>query len=462
MDLAGIQEEKLEKKHQVELVKKAEAQVRPVLDSTLKKLGQNDPALKDELDGLEPLNARLETPMDVRRDALKKIEKLSDKLKSRRDSDEIAKVDEFKKMLRRLGNQSAVKSPVGELSKSLAKGDFKSAQAALNALQKQLSQTPKTDEEKKRAEELKKQLDQLSKNLNQIAQDQRKLEQKLQAAGLTDKDLQKALENLKKDDLEAVAKQMADKGLSQEQIQQAMKEVKKRCNACKAAGKLASSLGGMGGMAAQSESGQGASGAQGSQMAGLSAASEQLSEMESLEQELNSLNNSLSDLDGAKSQLGQSCSQCNGTGQCNGGPCPACGGTGMCQGTGMSRTGMGRKPGQGQGGIAPEEATAVQYGQRADAGQYPGGKHHFPEVYRRRAVQRRGLRRIRRGGHLRRSRRHGRHCPGTDSTDVPRGGQRLFHPFASGPARRQGSPRGRQGAREPLRPALHTESAEES
>jgi hypothetical protein len=277
----------------------------------------------------------------VRRQAFKKVEKISEQLDKKRTSSDLAKVAEFKKMMRRLAAKAKSKSAVGQLSQALAKGDFKSAQAAIAAIKKQLAQKPKTEQEKQRAEALKKQLEQLSGQLNQIAQNDRKLRDKLREAGLDKKELEKALENLKNKDFEAVAKQLADKGLSPDQVKKAMQQMKKRCQASSAASKLASNLG----MGAQAAGAQGADGAAGDgSLAGLSAAGQQLSEMEGLEQELQQLNAAMSDLDGARDQLGQVCQACNGTGMVNGGSC------GACQGSGM-----GINPGRGQGGFAPEQ-----------------------------------------------------------------------------------------------------------
>jgi hypothetical protein len=172
--------------------------------------------------------------------------------------------------------------------------------------------------------------------------------------------LKKALENLKKEDMQAVAKQLAEKGLSQEQVNKAMQEVQKRCQACSSASKLASKLGSAG----KAGGGQGAAQQGQSDLSGLSEAGEQLSQMEAMDQQLKELDSALSQLDSAKSQLGGACKACNGTGQCNGKPCGACQGTGMGQGMGQGRQGMGKgsgmgeNPGQGEGGVAPSQQTA--------------------------------------------------------------------------------------------------------
>lgn len=365
LDLVGAQQQKRQEEQKSDAVQRTEAQVRPVIQQTLEKIRDQNPALKDDLDALAPLQtaAQPQTPLDVRRDALKKIEQLGEKLESKRNSAELAKVDEFKRMLRRLAAEEKSNSAVGQLAQSLAKGDFKSAQAAIAALQKELSRTPATPQEQQQAEDLKKQLKQLSEKIDQIAANDRKLEEKLRDAGLSQEELKKALENLKKEDFQAVAKQLADKGLSQEQVNKAMQEIQKRCQACSSASKLASKLGSAG----KAGGGQGAAQQGQSDLSGLSEAGEQLSQMEAMDQQLKELDSALAELDSAKNQLGGACKACNGTGQCNGKACGACNGTGMCQGgqgmgqgrQGMGRgSGMGQNPGQGEGGVAPSQETA--------------------------------------------------------------------------------------------------------
>jgi len=361
LDLAGAQQTQRQQRRQNEAVQRTEAQVRPIVQQTLEKIREQSPALKNDLEGLEPFqNAQLSSPLDVRRDALKKIEQLSEKLQSKRDSAELAKVDEFKKMLRRLATEQKSNSAVGQLAESLAKADFKAAQAAIAALQKELSKTPATPQQRQQAEELKKQLEQLADKVNQIAANDRKLQEKLRDSGMNADELRKALENLKKGDLETVAKQLADKGLSKDQVSKAMQEIQKRCQACNMASQLASKLGSAaksGGSPGSAQQGQ-------SELAALSEAGQQLSQIESLEQELKQIDGALSQAGAARAQLGGACKACNGTGQVDGRPCSACQGSGMSQGMGpqggLGRGGMGPNPGLGEGGVAPLQQTDVR------------------------------------------------------------------------------------------------------
>jgi len=137
LDLAGHQSQKKQQRQREDAVARSEVYVKKILQDTISDIRRKNPALKDELDGLGPLQtAQLESPLDVRRQAFKKVEKISEQLDKKRTSSELAKVAEFKKMMRQLAAQAKSRSPVGQLSQALAKGDFKSAQAAVAAIKK--------------------------------------------------------------------------------------------------------------------------------------------------------------------------------------------------------------------------------------------------------------------------------------------------------------------------------------
>lgn len=367
LDLAGTRTEKEQKKQNEQAVSRSQAQVIPIVKKTVDEIRQKNPAIKDELEKLEPMEAdALQTPLDVRRQALKQVEKLGQKLEDRKNSEELGKVNEFARMMRHLATENKSQSPVGKLAESMSKGDFKSAQEAMAAIQAKLSTTPKTDAEKQQVEELKAQLARVSAKIDQIAKDEKALRDKLSNAGLSDKEIKQALQNLSSKELDAVAKQLADKGMSQQQVNQLMQQLAKRGAACEAAKQMARNMAsacrsGQGGQ--QSQQGQqGADGGQQDDLSGLTAAAQQLSEMESLQQELNQIAAAMADVRSAKDNLGNVCKECNGTGMCNGKPCAGCAGSGMGQmGRGQGQgPGMGLNPGQGQGGVAPSAETAFK------------------------------------------------------------------------------------------------------
>ncbi|MBP7937697.1 MAG: hypothetical protein KA354_23905 [Phycisphaerae bacterium] len=370
LDLAGTRTEQEQRKQNEQVVKRSQAQIIPIVKKTMDEIRQKNPAIKDEIDKLEPMEAdALQTPLDVRRQGLKQVEKLGQKLEDRKNSEEIGKVNEFAKMMRHLAAESKSQSPVGKLAESMSKGDFKAAQEAMAQIQAKLSVTPKTEAEKKQAEELKAQLAKISAKIDQIAKDDKNMRDKLSNAGLSDKEIKQALQNLSDKKLDAVAKQLASKGLSQPQISQLMQQLAKRGAACDAAKQMAKNMASAcksGQPGQQGQQGQqGADGGQQDDLSGLTAAAQQLSEMESLQQEMNQIASAMADISAAKDSLGNACQACNGTGMVNGKPCSACNGSGMHPGSAMGQgqgpgPGMGPNPGQGQGGVAPSAQTAFR------------------------------------------------------------------------------------------------------
>ena len=346
VDLSGEQEAEKKQRERTTRVERTKAIVKPMVDERLKKLQEKYPNLKDELEGLDAMKeARLETPLDVRVDAMKKIEKIRAMLDQKKSETEKAAIADFKRMLRPLATRKS-DSSVGRLAESLSKGDFKAAQAAISELKLKLSKTPKTEEEKQQAEDLKKELDKLSQKLNQLATEQKLAQKDLAKAGLNKEDIKRALEHLQKKDFEALKKQMQNKGLSDKQIQKIMQQMKRQCKANQMAKKLAQNLGQPAGQGQPSQGSDEMSG-QGAQ--GLSGAGDQLSELEALQQEMNQLNSSMAEWEQLQKDLGMGCQACQGTGMKDGKPC------GACQGSGF-KGGMGPL-GQGQGGIAPEQKT---------------------------------------------------------------------------------------------------------
>jgi hypothetical protein len=334
IDLGNQQAVAEEEKEEKKLVERTRAEVEPVLKKEVAQLQQKYPEMKKELEKIAAMpDANTLKPEDVRNDPIKKINQLNKQLNQKKQAIDLAKIEEFKKLAARIRADNQ-ESPVGKLAQSLSKGDFKAAQEALAQIKADLKKAPKTEEEKRRAEELKKELDNLSKKLGDLAAANKSSERELAKAGLSADQIKKALEHLKKEDIEKVKAQLKKQGLSDKEISRIAQQLKKNCAACKMASKLASKLGagaaGAAGGGQMSQSGEG----------GFTDASDQLSEMESLEQQLNQLASMSADLNSLKGQLGQ------GLGQ----------GQGQGPGQGQGRGGMGAQ-GQGQGGIAPEEET---------------------------------------------------------------------------------------------------------
>ncbi|HOB75615.1 MAG TPA: hypothetical protein PKG54_13950 [Phycisphaerae bacterium] len=362
LDLLGKQERQQETIKRQERIERTAAVLKPVITPTLKKLQESNPELKKELEDLEMLkDAKLETPADLRQEMMKKVEKISEKLEQKAQTGEMAQVEEFKKMMNRLANEPKSNTPVSELTKALARGDFNAAQEAVKSLQEQLSKEAKTPEEKQKAEQMKQELQQLSEKLNQIAQDDKKMREQLAKTGMNDQEIREALEKLAQKDMEGLKKQLQEKGLSEKQAEQLAQQIKKRSDAGSTARKLAQCLSNTGGKQGQQSGEQGEM----ESLEGLTDAAEQLSELEAMEQSLNELKASMSQVGALKNRIGESCSQCNGTGMVGDGLCTACQGSGMGNrpGGGGYGSGMGAL-GQGEGGVVDYEQTRYNTVQR--------------------------------------------------------------------------------------------------
>ncbi|MHC4444755.1 MAG: hypothetical protein ACYTF1_17605 [Planctomycetota bacterium] len=335
LDLAGKQSQRQQELERSQRVSRTVAQVKPVIEQQIKKISRKNPLLKKELEDMKPLEeAQFQKPIDVQREAKKQIAKINEKLKNRKNSTELGQINEFKKLMRRLADKQQSPTPVGDLSNALAKGDFKSASKAIEAIKLELSKKPKTPEEKQRQDELKKQLDALSKKINMLANENKKMRDQLAKSGLSEKQIKQLMEKLKNNDLEAVKKMLADNKMSPKQINKMMQQMKSCQGACSGAQMMAQSLAQAGAMGQMSQAG----------MEGLNSAGEQLSQLEAMQMELNQLNADLAELTSLYNKIGNPCGNCGGKG------------CGQCMKKGP---GMGLKPGQGEGNIAPEEETAI-------------------------------------------------------------------------------------------------------
>ena len=213
LDLAGHQEQRDDERKNRDQIERTQAAIQPVLEKQVQQLGQKYPDLKKELEKLAPLaQADMKRPEDVRNEPIKQINKLNEELKRKQNRLDLAQVEEFKRIAQKVAAQQRNRTPVTELAKAMAKGDFKSAQEALDQLKLALSKAPKTEDEKQKADELRKQLEQMASKLDQLAKNDKKNKQDLEKAGLNADQVKRALEQLQKKDLDAVKKMLAEKG----------------------------------------------------------------------------------------------------------------------------------------------------------------------------------------------------------------------------------------------------------
>ncbi|MCP4247078.1 MAG: hypothetical protein GY778_08515 [bacterium] len=346
-----VSEETTQRVAETAAVKRTKVVVQRRLDE-VKKLAEVNPALKDLKEDLEKLDqtptAKLKSPEQVRHEAIKKIDRLSDALREQRRDNRFDQVEQFKKMMRGIKPPGQTHPTAQKLTQALAKGDFKAAQEQIKAMQEKLA-TLKPPQDTAKMKEMQKQLAELAKKIA-AASDNKQLQQKLEQAGLKKEDIERMLKNLTKKDLEQLKKQLQQQGMSQKQIDKLAQQLQKQQQASSMAKQMSQALKQAADAAGQSQMGQA--------MQGLESAGDQLSEMEMLEQEMNQMDSAMAGLQDAKNDLDNPCSSCNGTGKVGNKPCGSCQGTG--QGKGRGR-GMGPKPGRGKGGLAQEQQTGVGF-----------------------------------------------------------------------------------------------------
>ena len=295
-----------------ELAKRAEkTEVVAVVNRELKAISEMSKAhpelagLADDLDPLDVPNGPDATPEDVRRDALLKLEKATDKLESKLMNSDASMIEQLKKNLSKLkppgGNDAA-----SELGESLAKGDMQAAGAALEKLKEQLeSQSDSSNPETQaKLKELSAKLDDLAKQLDKLS-DKTALEKTLEnQAGLSKEEDKKLLEKLAQQGvtdpkaLEKLLQQQLGDKLTPEQLQKLAEKMAQNNKACQACKGLAQSLQ----KAAQACQNPGGQQGQNQQAAGqaLGEAMGQLSDLEMAEQMMQDLQAQLAQLDGAK------------------------------------------------------------------------------------------------------------------------------------------------------------------
>jgi DNA segregation ATPase FtsK/SpoIIIE-like protein len=122
---------------------------------------------------------QLRKPEDLKRDALKKVTKLNRKLDEILNGEKGKTADALEDMLSKL--KSPGEGPAKDVADALARGDFKAAKDALEAL---MEQARNNELDPQQQEQLAQQMQNLAQQLEQLAQQQDALQQALQQAGL--------------------------------------------------------------------------------------------------------------------------------------------------------------------------------------------------------------------------------------------------------------------------------------
>ncbi len=197
----------------------------------VRKLAEENPRLADLARDIEPVDIPEDPalkPDDIRREVVKKIDSVQEKLQKEEQSQQLNSLKELQRELARLDPKKG-DDAASKFAEALANGDMKVAREKLEELRKQLAQAAaKGDEQARKAlAEMSEKLDDLVKQLEKLA-DKSALRKELEnKAGLSEEDAKKLLEKLAQmnpDDLQklqqALAQQLQNSGLTQEQIKQ--------------------------------------------------------------------------------------------------------------------------------------------------------------------------------------------------------------------------------------------------
>ncbi|UCD50102.1 MAG: hypothetical protein JSW27_21555 [Phycisphaerales bacterium] len=277
-DLLGFLKEREKKEQQAQAFEQAQDQVKQtaeIVKASVKDLGE--PNLAEDLSKLDEL-AQAGAPEEVKRQAIKALGDLSEKIKKMQSGTQVKAADVLQQMFKRLHGSA---DPFAQqVRMAMAKGDFAQAVNLLSQLQKQLAE--QTIPEARR-QELAQQLQQLAKELQKLAEQKRELEEELEKRGLSKDLAQMTPEQLKR----ALQRQ----GLKPEMIEQLMQKMA----ACQAAQGRCSGLG----------QALAAAGAGGLVADDLSDVIDQLNAVELLQQQAVMLQASLNEISRCMGRLGQ-------------------------------------------------------------------------------------------------------------------------------------------------------------
>jgi hypothetical protein len=239
-DLLGFLKDKKDQQERAIQYQAAQNQIQQSVSQVstiVKQLGNSQ--LSSDLAKFElPVQGQL--PDEAKRDAIKKLGDLSDRVKQLQNEQSPQMLASLEKMLSQLKAESA-DNPLKDMIQAMSKGNFSQAAAALQELQKQVEKGQLTPEQK---QQMQKQFENLAKQLQQLAGQQKELEQELQKLGL-DKKLAKASP-------EELKKMLEKQGYKPETIEQLMNKMK----ACQSAGRKCSGLGRSAGMCASGGGGE--------------------------------------------------------------------------------------------------------------------------------------------------------------------------------------------------------------
>lgn len=218
----------------------------------VRKMAEQNASLKDLNEVIEPLKMAdvLDAkPEDVRRDVLKSVDKVSDKLEQKLSEEQMRGVEELKRRLAKLEPKNG-DDPVSRLSEAMAQGSMKEAEQSISEMRKEIekaAENAKDPEAQKKLEEMAKKLADLSKELEKQAGDDSRMKKELEnKAGLSAEEAQKLMDKISKMDPEQMKqelkKALGDKGLNPQQMQDLAKKLQQNAEAKKQMQKMAEAM----------------------------------------------------------------------------------------------------------------------------------------------------------------------------------------------------------------------------
>jgi len=306
-------------------------------------------------------DAKDQDPDSMRRDAIKKLTDLTDKLQAEKEGEKAAQLEAQKEAMRQLKQPGD--GPLNEFSRSLARGDFNKAQEQLKQLTQKMADGSMNPEQKAAA---KQQMEAMAKQLKELSQGQGQMAKQLEKAGL-DKKSAEQLAKQAMNNPEALKKAM-------EQMENLTDEQKKQMlDMAKAAAKSAQQSGKMSEAMSKMAQGMTQEGLQQEGMEGADQMNQELSDAEMLKEDMQNLDAALEQ---AKAQLDQLGECLGGDGKAGEGDKPGKGTTGGWKpGESAGKKGSGSGgPGQSEGGASPQaQAADFEYKKEKAQVQTQGG-----------------------------------------------------------------------------------------
>lgn len=294
MGLLSKKEQQQANQAQIEQVKAEVNNTKDLIAEIKAKTGVEMENLDEETSPeLTPESTEFIDPQEIARSAIKELTSLSDKLQAERNNKEGAAFEALKDMTRQL--TAPQDGPMTEMARAMARGDFAEAKKQLEEMAQAVKDGKMSEEQKQQASE---QLEAMKQALEQMAENRQSLEEQLKAAGLSQEQAKQLAT-----DPEALKKALQEAGASEEQAQQLSQAAQSQQQASDAASSMAQSMGQMAAGMQQNNPNQ--------MSQGLDSMSGQLSNMETMQAEMNSLDQAMSQCHNQLAQLGQ----CSGGGQ---------------------------------------------------------------------------------------------------------------------------------------------------